>query len=862
MKISYNWLKEYVAHSLSPDALGDALTMCGLELEAAETIGSALDGVVVGQVLEVIPHPRADRLTLCRVDLGEGDPVQIVCGAPNVAAGQKAPVATVGTTLMLPGREQPGEKGAVTLQKAKIRGEVSHGMICAEDELGLSDDHTGIMVLRDDAPVGQPFAAYLHQQGIATQDTALDLVITPNRPDATSHFGVARDVAALTDAPLQRPDVPLPEPGGEAAEQVSVEIECPEACHRYVALLVRNITIRASPAWLMQRLRTIGLRPINNVVDVTNYVMYECGQPLHAFDFDQIDGARIIVRQSRGQERFTTLDSKEHTLPDGTVLICDAARPVAIGGIMGGENSEVSAATTNVLIESAYFDPSVTRKAAKTLGLSTDASYRFERGVDPEGQVWAAARAAHLIAVLGDGVLVPGMVDAHPVHTAPRTIPLRLARIEKILGIDVRPAEAERILTTLGFAVEAVDTSESATLARGAQRFGAAGSQEKRQPSLEALGLVKKDKGAVVFACTVPSYRPDVEREIDVIEEVARIYGYDNIPEPVHTPLTSFIPRPRPVDLLRDVAQTLLKGRGYRELYTNSLLPRGTATLFGQGAASEPDKQIVETLNPISQEMGALRPSLLPGTLQAMGFNQNHGQDVLRFYEFGHVFQRSDRDDVPIPGYAEHASFILALSGPDAPPGWDREPRPVDFFDLKGDVEALLDAFRLPDVVMTPSYDATPIRAYHLTVTSGDTYLGVVACLADTLMEAFNLKAPAYFAELDWTALVNRAAPFLERTYTPVSRYPVVDRDIAVVVHRDQAVGPMLETIRKAGGSLLRAAGVFDRYEGESLGADRMSVAFSLRFGTDRTLTDAEVDQHVDTIVGHLAEAYQAVLRQ
>ena len=372
MKISYNWLKDYVAHDLGPQALADRLTMAGLEEEEVITIGQPLEGVVVGHVLETRSHPNADRLTLCDVDLGDGEPVQIVCGAPNVAAGQKVPVATVGTTLLLPSRDDPARREAVTLRKAKLRGKVSQGMICAEDELGLSDDHSGIMVLRDDAPVGQPFEAYLAGQGIAAQDFALDVAITPNRPDATSHIGVARDVAALENLPLRRPEVALPEAGGAAAEQVAIGIEAPQGCPRYVGLLVRGVEIKESPAWLKQRLTAIGLRPRNNVVDVTNYVMYECGQPLHAFDFDQIAGAKIIVRAAEGGETFTTLDSKAHTLPAGTLLICDAERPVALAGIMGGENSEVTDATTNVLLESAYFDPSTIRRAARLLGLSTD----------------------------------------------------------------------------------------------------------------------------------------------------------------------------------------------------------------------------------------------------------------------------------------------------------------------------------------------------------------------------------------------------------------------------------------------------------------------------------------------------------
>ncbi len=823
MKISYNWLKDYVDHPLSPGALGERLTMGGLELEDVQTLGASLEGVVVGRVLAVRPHPNADRLTLCRVDVGNGAPLQIACGAPNVAAGQKVPVATVGTTLRLPSRAHPGQKEAIQITKAKLRGEVSEGMICAEDELGLSDDHAGIMVLREDAEVGRPFEAYLARQGLAAADTVLDLAVTPNRPDATSHLGVARDVAALTDAPVTRPDVPLPEPGGAAAAQVAVEIRCPEDCHRYVALLLRGVAIRESPPWLQQRLRAIGLRPINNVVDVTNYVMYECGQPLHAFDFDRVEGARIVVRRAEEGERFTTLDGKTHTLPAGVVLICDAARPVALGGIMGGENSEVSPETTNVLIESAYFDPSVTRRSAKALGITSDASYRFERGVDADGQVWAAARAAQLMTALGGGHQVPGMVDAHPTTTQPRVLALRPARIARILGVEIPKDEAARILTALGFAVE-------------------------------------DDAAEAVLRCTVPTFRPDVEREIDLIEEVARIYGYERIPEPTHATLPHFVPRAEPAGEIRRAVHRLMQGFGYREFYTNSILPREDAERFNRPVLGS-QGAVVETLNPISQEMTTLRPSLLPEVLKAMAFNRNHGQDVLRCYELGHVFYRTDRADGPVPGYAEHEAFLLAAAGPDAPTAWDRPPRPVDFFDVKGAVEGLLEALRIPDVAMTPVYESTPVTAYHLAVTAAGRRLGVVARLADALADELDLKTPVYFAELDFEALTALATPGLERVYQPVSRYPVVERDLAVVVDRAQEAGPMQATIRAAGQPLLRQVGIFDLYEGEGIEAGRKSVAFSLRFGAERTLTDAEVDAAITAILQALEQAHDAVLR-
>lgn len=844
MKISCNWLRDYAAHTLAPKALADALTMAGLEVDAVEPIGTALDGVVVGHVLDVRPHPNADRLTVCRVDVGADEPAQIVCGAPNVAAGQKVPVATVGTTLLLPGRQNPDEKEPLTIKKARLRGETSEGMICAEDELGLSDDHSGIMVLREDARVGQPLAAYLGGLGVEVQDTVLDVSITPNRPDAISHYGIARDVAVLTNSVLQKPAVELPQHGGAAAGHVAVEIEAPEACPRYVALLVRGVEVKDSPAWLKQRLTAVGLRPRNNIVDITNYVMYECGQPLHAFDFDRIAGRKIVVRLTGREETFTTLDSKERRLPEGTLMICDAERDVAIAGIMGGENSEVTDRTTNVLIESAYFDPSTIRRAARALGLSTDASYRFERGVDRDGQLWAAARAAQLMAELAGGEIVPGAVDAHPVPIEPEVVVLRPSRVHALLGVEIPTDVMIELLKAIGFEVHAEDPLEVIT-----------------EHALEGRALDLPDE-ETHLRCVVPTFRPDVTREADVIEEIARLYGYDQIPEPAHSRVPNLTARELPADTLRRSARALLSGLGYREIYTNSMLPKQTADFFAAALPAEGDDGAVETLNPISQEMAALRPSLLPGLLQVMSFNQKHGQRVLRFMEFGHVFRRTERRDTVIPGYAEHESFILGLSGPRTEAGWDTPERAGDFFDLKGDVSQLLAVLRIPDVEMVPVYDATPASTYHLEVRSGTVPVGRIARLATDLADAYDLRAPAFFAELDWGALVGLAAPYLNRRYRAVSRFPVVERDIAVVVDRTEPVGSMQKTIRRAGGDLLRHVGVFDLYEGERIETGKKSVAFTLRFGADRTLQDEEVDARIARIVEQLQAEHGAVLRR
>ena len=830
MDISYNWLNQYVDHDWAPDDLADRLTMAGLEVETVEPVGQSLDGVLVGEVKAVRAHPNADRLVLCDVNLGDGDPSQIACGAPNVAAGQKVPVATVGTTLSLPDPDNPDERQALTVEARELRGEASNGMICAEDELGLSGDHSGIMVLDDDAPIGTPFPEYLDAHGMPSTDAVLDIELTPNRPDAASHIGVARDVAALAESELQRPAVDTPSEGGAGADQITVNIEDEAGCPRYVALLVRDVDVTESPLWLRRRLTAIGLQPRNHVVDVTNFVLHECGQPLHAFDLDTIAGDTIVVRSTDAETTFTTLDDEERDLPEDTLLICDAEKPVAVAGVMGGANSEVSAETTDILIESAYFDPSTIRRTAKALDVQTDSSYRFERGVDRDGQVWAAARAAELIAELGDGTVVPGMVDAHPSPPADKTVTLRPDRLTQVLGTEVATDEVTRLLDAIGFEIE---------------------------------------QGEDALHCTVPTWRPDVSIEEDLIEEVARLHGYDQIPEPERVPVPSRTPNQPPEETLERQARQLLKGLGYREIYTNSMLRVDRAERFNVPPAGSDRAPVVETKNPISEEMAALRPRLLPGTLEVMQHNRNHGQEALRVFEFGRVFRRATESDDPIvPGYCEHPALLIALSGPHAPTGWDTEPRDADLFDLKGTVETLLEDLRVPGLALSPrdgdaaTNGPAPVTQHLIDVIAGDTPLGTVARVRDDVATDFDLDTPVFVAEFNWAALVDVARAEQHRDYEPVSRFPVVDRDLAVLVHADQPVGPLQATIRDAGTPLLRRVDVFDVYEGEGIDEDAKSVAFTLRFGADRTLTDEEADAQVDAIVDALAQKHNARLRR
>lgn len=821
MKISIDWLQDYVDIDLPPDELAERLTMAGLEVEEIERSSSDFDGVLVGEVLDVRRHPNADRLTVCRVDVGQDEPLNIVCGAPNVAAGQKVPVATVGTTLTIPSNDAAKEPKRLKIKRAKLRGEVSEGMICSEDELGLSDDHSGIMVLDAATKPGLPFRRYLRDRGVAMSDVVLDIAITPNRPDATSHFGVARDVAALTGGEFRQPDLTLPLTSDSSHGGVSIRIEAPEACRRYVGLVVRDVTIRESPEWLKQRLTAVGLRPRNNVVDATNFVMYECGQPLHAFDLDSLAGPAIEVRLSKGGERFVTLDDREHTLPAETLLICDAEKPVALAGIMGGQNSEVSDATTNILIESAYFDPRTIRRAAKKLSIQTDSSYRFERGINAGAQLWAAVRAAELIAELAGGRVERKAIDAHPRPVEFRTVGVRPERANSVLGVEIEPEEMARLLRSIGFGVSSSDG---------------------------------------VLECVVPKFRPDVEREIDLIEEIARLYGYDRIPEPPRSSVPNAVPREDASDVLRRAVRDRLAGIGFHEIHTNSMLRADTAERFNvpplvQGVVAG----IVETLNPISREMAALRPSLLPGALQVTGYNQNHGQRGLSFFEFGHVFARGDNPRNVLPGYRERDHLLVVATGDYVLPGWSEDVREADIFDIRGVVELVLDVLGVTSVEFAPVHDPSPLTTYHLALRLDGRVIGLTGRLADTIAQEYDIDTPLFFAEIEWDALSSAADT--ERRFIAISRYPVVERDIAVVVPRDRPAGKLLDAIRAEGGPLLQDANLFDLYEGDRVPPGTRSLAFSLRFGADRTLTDREVDERVQAITLRLKQQYDADLR-
>ena len=851
MNISTNWLSDYVAHGLSADALGEALTMSGLELEEITRTGpswiAADPGVVVGHVLDVRPHPNADRLRVCEVDLGRqlGEPLQIVCGAPNVAAGQKVPVVTVGTVLELPSRDGSGVE-PVTIKKGKIRGEVSMGMICAEDELGIGTDHDGILVLDPDATIGQPFAEYLSERGDLPGDAVLDLAITPNRPDATSHIGVARDVAALTGQPLRQPEVEIPTVGGDVEAKVSVTIEASEACPRFVGMVIEGVTVGPSPDWLQEKLRAIGLRPISNVVDITNFVMMETGQPLHAYDLDQLADHRVIVRQLDVEETFSTLDGEERKLPAGTTVIADGDGIVGIAGIMGGLDSEVTDATTRVFMEGAYWDPASIRQTAKALGMQTDASYRFERGADPTHQPYAVARASALTVELAGGTLVEGRIDENPIPYEPRTVALRPSRVARVLGMEVPREDIVRLLTAIGFEVLQSEDHTLDAFADAVMRT-------------ESLAAAADDAASASLHVVVPPFRPDVEREIDVIEEVARLWGYDRLPAPTSTPVPLIPAGDTPgARRLADVRRQLA-ALGAREIATNSLVPKETAERFADADWTALDGPPVETLNPISQEMAALRPSLLTGLLTAMGYNQARGAGRLTLFEAGHVYRRAEDSASHVDGYHEHTSLVIGLSG-STPATWNAPARDMDVYDLKGVVAAVLTGLGIHDVTETPHPEPSALTAYALDLSVNGTIIGRLGRISDALGDTYDLQAPAFVAELNWDQIAELAMSGDVR-YAPISRFPTVERDLALVIPERQPAGPILDAIRQAGRPLLQDVRPFDVYRGEHIGKGSKSLAVSLRFGADRTLRDKEVDGRVNKILRTLERDFRVALR-
>ena len=625
MKISLRWLRDYVDVNIHVNKLVDGLINLGIEVEGVENQAEKLNKFVIGKVIDRQKHPNADKLSVCKVDVGSGELLNIVCGAPNVDSGQTVCVALVGAIV---------PNGEFEIKKAKIRGELSEGMICSAKELNLGDDHSGIMVLDTKLPLGAPFAEYLKQD-----DVIIEIGITPNRGDLLSYLGVARETGTLSNQKIKEPEVKV-NSKGDLKNQITVEIENPKGCYRYCGMIVKGIAVKESPEWLKKYLTAAGLRPINNIVDVSNFVMLECGQPLHAFDYDKIGGKKIIVKDAKGVKKFTTLDGKERDLRDDVLLICDGDKPVALAGVMGGANSEISGSTTSVFIESAYFNPVLTRKSSKFLGLQTDSSYRFERGVDIDRTEWACKRAAELMAELGGGKIEDGFVDAYPTKLEKLNVGLRIPYLNKITGIEFSKEQAMDLL-------EKID-----------------------------IKFIKEEKDSLIFE--IPqARREDLQREVDLVEEVLRLYGYDKIDE---AKLDTILYDVREYsdkfyDFLENT-KDYFSARGFKEIITNSLVSDDEAKLFTE--------HYVSLLNPSGKSMNTLRPTLMLGALHTVRHNFNYGIHSLKLFEIGGVFCYAEKDII------QKENTILILAGNYELESINQKDREFDVFDIKGELEMLL----------------------------------------------------------------------------------------------------------------------------------------------------------------------------
>lgn len=791
MKISYNWLKEFVDINLDAQALADALSMVGFEVDAVITNSLEIDNVVVGRVLQREPHPDADKLSVCTVDVGEDAPLSIICGAPNVAAGQIVPVAKIGAAL----------PNGMVIRKAKIRGVYSHGMICSEEELGLAEKSGGIWVLPDHLAVGAPLAAALAYE----TDYILDIGVTPNRPDALCHIGFAREVAAIAGTSLHIPTPEFTETTEDVQAHLSVEIHCPDSCPRYTGRLVRNLKPGPSPAWLARRLKSVGMRPINNIVDITNYVMLETGQPLHAFDYQLIAGGKIIVRESREGETFVTLDGKTHTLKSGTVLICDAEKPVALGGIMGGLNSEVNDNTTDVLLEAAYFQPENIQRSLRYLGMNSEAAMRFERGIDPNNTLHAQRRAMELLSQYAGGEIAAGVVDAYPKKIYPVAIELKTGQINRLLGTNLTADEMADLLKKIEIPVE----------------------------------------GGRVIA---PTFRPDLTRVADVAEEVARLYGYDNIPLCTKTPLSYEI-HANPFDDFIDELKTILTGVGLQEVITNSLV---SIPEFEKITG----KPVYPILNPISQDMNGLRNHLIPGLLSVLRWNVNRQTKDLAIFEVNRVFHHPGSVDVRP---REEMQLAIALTGKRGGDHWTASGENFDFYDIKGLVEYLRDKISLDTISFIP-YSNFLVEDQSVKLTIGKTDLGYCGKLKDSLRKLYDIDHPVYVAQLSVPQLFKHRQPLRELKDLP--RFPWVDRDVALVFDRHIEAEKVLQTVRNAGGPYLQSAYIFDVYTGKQVPADKKSVAFRLIFQSmEKTLTEEVVNKATENILRAVEKTYNATLR-
>jgi len=814
MKVTLNWLKQYVDFNWSPEELTERLTMLGLEVEGVQKISGAFDGIVVAQVITRDKHPGADKLSICRVNDGNGER-QIVCGAQNFKAGDKVPLILPGASLPM----KPGDKEPFTIKVGKIRGVESHGMLCSHEELQLDPEsiglkrEDGLLILPADATVGKPFGEFLGRSG---SDVIYDLEVTPNRPDLNSVIGIAREIAAVTGNPLRVPEIKLATSSDKAADLVSVKIEDTEICPRYTARVVKGVKIGPSPAWLRDTLEKVGIRSISNVVDVTNYVMLESGQPLHAFDYHLIaKGANgkptIVIRRASEKEKFRTLDNQERTLTNEMLLIADAQKGIALAGVMGGANTEINNSTVDVLIESAYFAPVNIRRTSKLLGLRSESSYRFERGADVGICDWASQRAVQLILETSGGQLAEGVVDVYPKPAQPKELTLHFAHSKDLLGIGISHADQIAYLNKLG------------------------------------LETVSQQPGECMFR--VPSWRVDLKREVDLIEEVGRLYGIDKIPStPPRGALGS-----NDFDSVYDQigeARRILTGLGLNEAQGQTLISNAEVRTTNEA-------EIVALANPLSSDMDVLRPSLLPGLIHSLRHNLTRKNNDVALFEIGRVFTNVNGQT------KENRNVAIAITGQRALNFWSGDERDakLDAYDLKGLVEEFIEQFGLRGVMFCKRAESTALFLESAAVTLGGKLpLGELGQLLPTLAKKYDLRDAVFLAEFNLDLLLSKRNP--AKSFKALPQFPSSRRDVAMLVPEAVTHEAVLQAVKQAKAANLETVDLFDVFRGKGIPEGQKSLAYAFTYrAADKTLTDADVNSAHEKITTALKTQLQAELR-
>ncbi|QTV04698.1 phenylalanine--tRNA ligase subunit beta [Faecalibacter bovis] len=804
MKISYNWLKTYIDTEVSLDEISAVLTNIGLEVEGVEKVGGAkeyLETVVVGKVLETQPHPNADKLKVTKIDLGDGQATQIVCGAPNVAAGQTVPVATIGTVF-------PGD---FKIKKSKIRGEESFGMICSEVELGIGEDNSGILVLDDALTAGTPLSTIFVEE----EDHLIEIGLTPNRADAMSHFGVARDLYAAFKAreingSFTSYNVEAYPTTDFGANPIAIEVADTEAAPRYAGVYLKNVTVKESPDWLKNKLRTIGLSPINNIVDITNFILHDLGQPLHAFDADKIEGNKVTVKKLAEGTKFTTLDGVERSLKGHELMICNENAPMCIAGVFGGQDSGITENTTNVFLESAYFEPVTIRKGAKAHGLNTDASFRFERGIDPSITVDALKKAVMMLVELADAEIASNITDIYPTPIENFTFDLRLAKVKELLGVEIPEATIKTILAALD------------------------------------INILNENNGTL--SIEVPAYRVDVQREVDIIEDILRIYGYDNIEIPSkfsfsYVPTTSIDP-----EKTEDFVARQLTAAGFNEAMNNSLTKKEYENVFYY-----PEGESVEMLNPLSTDLAVMRRTLLNGLLENVAFNVNRRNTNVKLFEFGKIYRKLNEV------YEEQRCLGIVLSGNYTSESWTGNLRKASFADLKGLVQQLFVRLKI---------EITAEKAAHndnytdgIEIFNNEVSLGSIGIINKKLAKKIGISQEIYFAQLNWDAILTLANE-QKLTYKEISKFPSSRRDLALLLDNTVKYEELYLAARSVKTNLLKDINLFDVYEGDKLPAGKKSYALSFMIQDEnKTLSDQEIDGVMNKLIKVYQTQFNAELR-